>query len=51
MDYIILQKTESGYKPLSFSNGDTIIYGTKQEAIYDLKENEILAEIKYLTND
>lgn len=65
MDYIILAKQENGaYKPVTFSDGDIVIYGDKNEAINDMttetdelfallpvKKGSALSKVKILLDD
>lgn len=44
-DYIILDPIEGEYKPLTFSDGALVIYGTKAEAEHDRVGDAIIAEI------
>lgn len=47
MDYIILRKLANGeFKPLTFSDGVMPIYNSKEEAVSDMREDDVLFRVE-----
>lgn len=45
-DYIIVRQTEEGhFKPTTYRDGTLVIYGSKDEAEYDMEDGDMLAKI------
>jgi len=51
MDYIILRKLANGeFKPLTFIDGVMPIYGNKEDAIFDMREGDVLFRVEEVKN-
>lgn len=49
--YIIVRITDEGHlKPITFRDGTLVVYGSKDEAEYDMEDGDMLASISVEPN-
>lgn len=46
MDYILIER-ENNWSPVSFGNGDIVVYGDREEAEWDIGKGDLLCEVRY----